>query len=187
MSLVRNGQTLLTYSDYARIPEDGRRHEIIGGVHHVTPSPNRKHQRVSRWIFAQLFDQIERRRLGEVVYARMDVVLSPIDVVQPDILVVLDDMRKIANPKNVQGAPNLVVEITSPSSRKRDLEVKRSLYASKGVPEYWIVHTNRNVVEKLVLGKRGYRRRGTYRKQIEFSGLPNVVVDLGQVWSVRSR
>ena len=184
---MRNGRTLLTYSDYARIPEDGRRHEIIGGVQYVTPSPNQKHQRVSRWIHAQLFDQIERRGLGEVVYAPMDVLLSPVDVVQPDIFVILDNKRKIANPQNVQGAPNLVVEITSPSSRKRDLEVKRSLYASKRVPEYWIVHTNRNVVEKLVLGKRGYRRRGSYRKQIEFGGLPNVVVDLGQVWSARSR
>ncbi|MBI1850484.1 MAG: Uma2 family endonuclease [Planctomycetes bacterium] len=185
MNIVRNGKTLLTYSDYARIPEDGCRHEIIGGVHYVSPSPARKHQRISGRLFVQLFEQIDRPGFGEVIYAPMDVLLSKVDVVQPDILVVLNSNRGIKTRMNIRGAPDLVVEITSPSSRKRDLKAKRSLYASKGVPEYWIVHTDRNAVEKLALGKRGYRRRGTYRKQIEFSGRPGVRVDLTIVWARR--
>jgi Uma2 family endonuclease len=182
MGIVRNGKTLLTYEDYVQIPEDGRRHEIIEGIHYVTPSPATKHQQVSIAIAVQLYDQIERPGLGLVIYAPMDVVFSRIDVVQPDLLVILNRNRRIVKRKNVRGSPDLIVEITSPSTVRRDLELKRSLYEKYRVPEYWIVHTHQNVVDRLVLGPRGYRQHGRCRRRIEFGGLPGVVVDLRQVW-----
>jgi Uma2 family endonuclease len=182
MGIVRNGKTLLTYEDYVQIPEDGRRHEIIEGIHYVTPSPVTRHQRTSLAIAVQLYEQIERRGFGLVIDAPMDVLLSRVDVVQPDLLVVLNRNRRIVKRKNVRGSPDLIVEITSPSTVRRDLELKRSLYEKYRVLEYWIVHTHQNVVDRLVLGPRGYGHHGRCRRRIEFGGLPGVVVDLRQVW-----
>jgi Uma2 family endonuclease len=182
MAVVIEGKTLLTYSDYVHFPEDGKRHEIIGGVHYVTPSPATKHQRVSRWAQFQLFEQIEVPGLGEVINAPMDLVLSDTDVVQPDLLVVLKKNRLIITPKHVRGVPDLVVEITSPSTEKRDLELKKNLYQGFGVPEYWVVLTEEDTVEKYVLDGRAYVLAGRFRDSIEFGGISGVKVDLTKVW-----
>jgi Uma2 family endonuclease len=182
MSVVVEGRTLLTYSDYVLFPEDGKRHEIVGGLHYVTPSPITRHQRISRWILLQLMEQIEAPGLGEVFCAPLDLVLSDVDVVQPDLLVVLKENRRIIKRKNVQGAPNLVVEITSPSTKKRDMDLKKSLYQSHGIPEYWVVLADEDVVEKFVLHKGIYRSAGRFRDKIGFESLQGVVVDLKKVW-----
>lgn len=182
MALVRDGKTLLTYSDYEQFPDDGKRHELIGGVHYVSASPFTKHQRISRRTQFQLYEQIEIPGLGEVIDAPMDVLLSDIDVVQPDLLVVLKKNRGIITPKHVRGAPDLVVEITSPSTQARDLELKKNLYQSHGVPEYWVMRTEEDVVEKYLLEGAAYRLVGEFRDRIEFSGLPGVIVDLTKVW-----
>jgi Uma2 family endonuclease len=182
MSVVVDGKTLLTYEDYVHFPDDGRRHEIIGGVHYVSPSPNRKHQKASRMIQHQLIDQIELKGLGEVIDAPMDVILSQIDVVQPDLLVVLKTNPAYANPKNVRGAPDLVVEIVSPSTASRDLELKKALYQARGVPEYWIVRPKERDVERFVLEAGAYRSAGRFADHVEFGGAPGVAVDLGSVW-----
>jgi len=182
MALVKDGKTLLTYSDYVHFPDDGKRHELIGGVHYVSASPITKHQKVSSWIHFQLFSQIEVPGQGQVFYAPLDVVLSDIDVVQPDILVILKKNRPIITPKHVRGAPDLMVEITSPSTQARDLELKKNLYQSHGVPEYWVVRTEEDVVEKYLLEGGVYRLVGEFRDRIEFSGLPGVIVDLTKVW-----
>jgi len=182
MALVKDGKTLLTYSDYVHFPDDGRRHELIGGVHYVAPSPITKHQKVSRWMQFQLFSQIEVPGQGQVIDAPMDVVLADIDVVQPDILVVLAKNRLKVTPKHVRGAPDLIVEITSPSTQARDQDLKKNLYQSHGVPEYWVVRTEDDVVEKHLLEAGIYRLVGEFRDRIEFSGLPGVTVDLTKVW-----
>jgi Uma2 family endonuclease len=183
MSVVVNGKTLLTYSDYVLFPDDGRRHEIIGGVHHVTPSPVTKHQRVSRWTQFQLFEQIEIPGLGQVIDAPMDLVLSQTDVVQPDIMVILAQNRGIVSPRHVRGAPDLVIEITSPTTQENDLVLKKSLYQTHGVPEYWVMLTEEDLVEKYVLEGSENRLSGRHHDRIEFSGLQGVAVDLTRVWA----
>ncbi len=182
MSVVVKGKTLLTYSDYVLLPDDGRQHEIIRGEHYVTPSPITKHQTVSRRILVQLYKAIEEPGHGVVIYSPMDLVLSDIDVVQPDLMVVLKKNRSIVKIKNVEGVPDLVVEITSPSTMNKDLKLKKSLYQRHGVPEYWIVHTNQDLIEKFVTAKSGYRLAGRFKDRIEFSGFPEAVVDLTKVW-----
>ena len=118
--------TRLTYADFVLFPDDGLRHEIIDGVHYVTPSPTRRHQRVSRRLSFALESYLSAHpSAGEMFYAPFDVVMSNWDVVEPDLLVIAGDQQDILTEKNVQGAPALVIEILSPGTRRRDEQIKR--------------------------------------------------------------
>jgi Uma2 family endonuclease len=128
---------VLDYSDYLAAPEDGKRYEIIRGALYVTPAPRPVHQRVSRRLEMTLADWFHTRALGEVFHAPVDLILTPHDVVQPDILVV-DDATHITE-RGIESAPLLVVEILSPSTRDRDRGLKAQRYAELGVRHYWIV------------------------------------------------
>jgi Uma2 family endonuclease len=137
----------LTYDDFVLFPDDGRRHEIIDGVHYVTPSPNPRHQ----VLLGRLHFEIELflrayPGSGRVFMAPLDVLFSKWDVVEPDLLFVAAEQDGIVTDKNVQGAPALVVEIASPGTRRRDEQIKRQLFDRGGVREYWIVDPARNVV-----------------------------------------
>ncbi len=175
------GQTKLTYREYACFPEDGRRHEIIDGVHYVNPAPSTYHQTVSRLIQFQLMTQIELTGAGKVFDAPVDLHLTPHDVVQPDIVIVMND-RNIITPTKIKGVPNLVIEILSPSSEKNDRELKFSLYEKSKVDEYWIVDPHDHEVDQHVLvdGKYQMTRHQTSItcQRIE----PAAVVDLTKVW-----
>jgi Uma2 family endonuclease len=129
----------LTYEDYLLIPEDGRRHEILDGEHCVTPSPFLRHQRISIRLSSRLFVFADQNGLGEVFTAPSDVILSRHDVVQPDLFFIARDRARIATEKNVQGAPDLVVEILSKSTRRLDQGIKLQRYERLGVGEYWIL------------------------------------------------
>lgn len=137
----------LTYDDYARIPPDGHRHEIIEGEEFMTPAPETEHQRLSRKFGVKLDDHVTRNALGEIFHAPIDVVLSPEDIVQPDIVFISTSRSAIITPKNIQGAPGLVVEILSPFTATIDRGRKRALYERAGVREYWIVDPQSRTVE----------------------------------------
>jgi Uma2 family endonuclease len=139
----------LTYDDLlAMFPEDdGVRRELIDGTIFVTPSPANRHQTLSLRLTLALGNHLEAHsEQGTLFVARFDVVMTPYDVVEPDLLVVLGDQHDILTDKNVRGAPGLVVEILSPSTRKRDLTMKRQLFDREGVREYWIVDPDRNSI-----------------------------------------
>jgi Uma2 family endonuclease len=139
----------LTYDDLvAMFPEDdGVHRELIDGEIFVTPSAVTRHQRLSVRLALSLGNHLELHpNQGEVFTARFDVVLTAYDVLEPDLLVVLGDQRAILTERNVQGAPGLVIEILSPSTRKRDLTLKRRLFDREGVREYWIVDPEGNSV-----------------------------------------
>ncbi len=132
----------LTYDELvAMFPEDdGVHRELIDGEIFVTPSAVTRHQRLSIRLALSLGNHLDLHpSQGEVFAARFDVVLTAYDVVEPDLLVVLGDQKGILTEKNVQGAPGIVIEILSPSTRKRDLTIKRQLFDREGVQEYWIV------------------------------------------------
>ncbi len=131
--------TKLTYEDYLLFPDDGKRHELIDGDHFVTPSPNTKHQRVSRNLLTALVPFVRKHGLGEVFDAPYDVVLAEDNVVQPDLVFVSRARSNIVTEANVQGAPDLTVEILSDATRKKDELTKRKLYERFDVQEYWIV------------------------------------------------
>ena len=129
----------LTYDDFLLFPDDGKRHELIDGEHYVTPSPNTKHQRVSGNLHFLMRAWLEEHPIGQVFYAPFDVVFSRFDVVEPDLLYVSNErMKEIVTAQHVTGAPDIVVEIGSPGTRKRDETIKRRLYERSGVSEYWV-------------------------------------------------
>jgi Uma2 family endonuclease len=134
-----HSSTKLTYADYVRIPDDGLRHEIIEGEHYVTPAPTTRHQRILRNLSYLVQKHLVEHAIGEMFFAPCDVVLSDVNVLLPDLLFVSNDRSAIITSKNLQGAPSLVVEILSPSTRKRDLHLKRDVYERTGVEEYWVI------------------------------------------------
>ena len=144
----------LTYDDFLLFPDDGKRHELIDGEHYVTPSPNTKHQAVLGNLYYLVRTCLEQHPLGRVFLAPFDVVFTSFDVVEPDLLY-MSNVRaaEILTEKHVTGAPEIVVEIGSPSTRQRDETIKRRLYERSGVSEYWIVDPEIDVV-------RIYRREG---------------------------
>jgi Uma2 family endonuclease len=137
----------LTYEDLLLFPEDDLlRHEILDGEHYVTASPFRRHQRVSGNLHLLLAPFVRDRRLGEVYYAPVDVLLSPHDVAVPDLIFISNERLEILTEKNVQGAPDLVVEILSRSTGHRDRGIKLERYGLFGVREYWLVDPDRETL-----------------------------------------
>ncbi|MGH9406942.1 MAG: Uma2 family endonuclease [Terriglobia bacterium] len=132
-------QTRLTYDDYCRLPDDGKRYEIIDGELFVSPSPFRAHQRVVTRLAYYLTAFLMRQGLGEVFVAPFDVVFSKFDVVEPDLLYVSKARSAVVSEKNIQGSPDLVVEVLSDSTAATDRSKKLNLYARYGVREYWII------------------------------------------------
>ncbi len=131
--------TRLTYDDYCLLSEDGKRREIIGGDLFVTPSPLTPHQRAVTRLVARLWHFVETHKLGEVFGAPFDVVFSEFDVVEPDLLYISNARADILTSKNVQGPPDLVVEVLSEGTEKRDRTIKLKLYGKFGVNEYWTI------------------------------------------------
>lgn len=171
----------LTYRDYIGFADDGNRHEIINGGHVMNPAPSVYHQTVSRRIQFQLYSQIELGNLGIVADAPIDVELTPHDIVQPDLVIVLEG-RKIITPTKVKGVPDHVVEILSPSSDHSDRVLKFDLYERVGIPEYWIVDPFEHEVQQCLLGPSGYQRT-VHSKSICCDYLNGEIkVDLLAVW-----
>lgn len=158
---VRTEPFRFTYEDYLRFPDDGRRHELIDGEHVVTPAPTLRHQELLLRIASTLSEYLKGTPVGRVFPAPADVILSDRDVVQPDVLFVRRERSEILADV-VRGAPDLAVEVVSPSTRRADELTKRRLYDRFGVQEYWIVDPEIEVVKI-------YRRRdaGTFDRPIE--------------------
>lgn len=130
--------TKLTYDDYVKLPDDGKRYEIIDGELYVNPAPVPTHQFIIANIMAA-FVSYSRIHGGRAAGAPIDVLLGPGNVVQPDIVFIKGDRISIIGPKNIQGPPHIVVEVLSDSTRRYDEIRKRKLYESSGVEEYWVV------------------------------------------------
>jgi Uma2 family endonuclease len=158
---VRNGDEVkppapsvkFTYEDLAGFPDDGRRHEIVEGDHYVTPSPNVKHQAVLGNLMTALRNSLEDDPRGFVFVAPLDVVLSDLNVVEPDLMYISRERRAILTDQNVRGAPDLLVEILSSGTRKTDEMVKRKVYERYGVAEYWVIDPELDAIKI-------YRREG---------------------------
>ncbi|HVR98526.1 MAG TPA: Uma2 family endonuclease [Thermoanaerobaculia bacterium] len=143
----------LTYEDYVLIPEDGLRHEILDGEHYMSPAPTPEHQGIAAILFRKLDNFVHERRLGRVYFAPLDIYFSPHDIAQPDLLFISNERAGIVGKKKVEGAPDLLVEVLSDSTRRTDQVVKQRIYEAFGVLEYWLV----NLQDRTV---RVYRRAG---------------------------
>jgi Uma2 family endonuclease len=150
-----------TYADYLLLPEESR-YELLDGDLFLTPAPTTGHQRVSRNLSFLLHDFVQNRRLGEVLPAPCDVVLSETNVVQPDILFVSAERLSIIGEKNVAGPPDLVVEVLSAGTEERDRTLKTKLYARFGVRELWVADPKAKTVALFVLSGEGYRQEAVF-------------------------
>ncbi len=150
-----------TYEDYCNAPED-KRYELHDGDLVVVPSPKEQHQDSVGSLYISITLFVRERGLGRTYIAPFDIVFSNHDVVQPDVIFVSNDRLDIITPDNIQGAPDLVIEVLSPSTAHRDRTFKRALYARHGVREFWLVDTDTRTIEVLLLGAEDYETIATY-------------------------
>lgn len=150
-----------TYSDYLKTPE-GAKYQLIGGEIIEMPSPTLYHQRIVTRLSRKIGNFILDNSLGEVFVAPLDVYFSDIETYQPDIFVLLNESLSKMKAKNVEGAPDLIVEVLSPSTAFYDLNHKKSIYEKFGVKEYWIVDQDLKTIELLE------NENGKYFKVSEF-------------------
>jgi Uma2 family endonuclease len=172
----------LGYAEYVLFPNDGNRHEIIDGDHYMNPAPSTYHQTVSKRLQHFLYTQIELAGLGTVFNAPIDVQLSPYDIVQPDLVALTKDSKAKITPTKILGAPELVVEILSPSSIENDSHLKRRVYERSGVAEYWIVDPFENRVTCLWLQDNKYVEQPTPSDELKPYSFTQVAIPMNQVW-----
>ena len=151
----------LTYEDYASLPDD-ERYELIDGELIPMPSPKEIHQRILLLLGASWLWFVLERRLGAVYSAPFDVIFSATSVVQPDLIFISSARAHIITEDNIRGAPDLVVEILSPSTAGYDRTTKRNLYARHAVREYWLIDPYAKTVTVLMLGANGYDTYAVY-------------------------
>ena len=151
----------LTYQDYLQTPDDVR-YELIDGELVLMPSPKEIHQRLIFRLGFPLDAFVLENFLGIVYPAPFDVYFSDTAILQPDILFVSNERAHIVTEDNVQGAPDLVVEIISPSDPNRDRVRKRRIYERHGVGEYWLVDPYARNITVLLLDGDGYETDGIY-------------------------
>lgn len=151
-----------TVKDYMSMPGD-KQYQLLDGEMILAPSPTDRHQAISLNLVMTLQTFVRDRSLGRVRFAPLDVVLSQHDVAQPDILFVSNNRSSIVTAANIQGAPDLVVEILSPGTAEHDRGYKQALYGRHGVREYWIVDPEAETIEVLGESGEGLTLLATYR------------------------
>ena len=170
-----------TYDDYAALPDDGHRYEIINGVLYMSPAPSTEHQNAVSWFTAILKIHIQGGGFGFVFSSPIDVQLQPqLDPVQPDVVVILRANRAIITSRLIAGAPDLVIEVASPSTANHDRREKLDAYAAAGVREYWIAEPYAHTIELLVVEQGRYRSLGLFAGQDKLPSwvVPNLAVSV---------
>ena len=177
-------KTKLTVADYMNTPDDVRC-QLIDGELILAPSPTTRHQAIAIELVSALYQYVRQRSLGVVRFAPLDVVFPDREVYQPDILFVSNERQGIITEANIQGAPDLVVEILSPSSQRYDRGHKQNVYAQRGVLEYWIVDPGARTVEVLSAGAEGWTPTATFSAEDLLASplLPGLSIDLERVFA----
>jgi Uma2 family endonuclease len=182
MKPVLKTRPLKTVRDYMRLPvEHGV--ELIEGELVMSPSPGVRHQRLVGNLYLLLRRWLGRKGRGEVILSPMDVILSVHTVVQPDLLVVLRRRSSIVRDR-IRGAPDIAIEVLSPSSLERDRLIKRHVYASHGIREYWIVDPQTRTIEVYSRFGRRFRLHGAFEgdDRISTPVLPDLRLDPKSIW-----
>ena len=171
----------LTYEDYAKTPDD-ERYELIDGELIIMTSPTALHQELLKKL-AAAFMVLESRGLGTMFFAPLDVILSNFDVVQPDLIFISNARAHIIR-EYIRGAPDLLIEILSPSTERRDRIVKRDLYARHGVREYWLIDPYAKTATVLILGANGYNTHAVFGEGDALTSptLPGFALDLSELF-----
>ena len=180
--MVIGVKQFLDYDDYAAIPPDGKRYELLEGDVHVTPAPSPRHQWSSKKLQRQLEDYFEVRGIGRVFNAPIDVILTQHDIVQPDLVVVTNPGQISA--RGIEGPPGLLVEVLSPSTMTYDRATKSRRYAALGVPHLWFADPVARRLEcfRLDGGTRRLVLEGESDQTVEHADWPGLTIRLGDLW-----
>jgi len=178
-----------TVHDYLSLADGGPRYELIQGELRMAPAPNTRHQRISRELELLICNHLREHPAGELLHAPCDVFLSEINVLQPDLLYISRNRAKLISERGVEGAPDLVVEILSPTSEKQDRGAKKAVYAAAGVTEYWIVDPERETVEVYFPRQDPTILAATYHAgdTLKTDQLPHLELDLEAVFAPARR
>ena len=169
---IPEGKIILTYEDYVLLPTDRNRYEILEGELTVTPAPSTKHQTASGNLFVLLAHYIKERDLGKLFHAPIELILESTSVLQPDLLFVTKARQHIITERAIEGVPDLVIEILSPGTSRTDRVTKAQIYARYGVPAYWIVDPEQEVIEIYLLEIDGYRLSATLQGETPMIARP---------------
>ncbi|WP_104372139.1 Uma2 family endonuclease [Desulfocucumis palustris] len=174
---------LYTYEDYLKINDDNQ-YELIGGELILVPAPKTTHQKISRKLLQIIGTFIDDNNLGELYGAPTDVILTETDKPQPDILFISNERLGIITENNVQGAPDLVIEVLSPSTTSRDKVEKSKMYYTHGVKEYWIIDPDAKVIEVFTSGEKNWNLVEAYGKNGILTSplLPGLQINLKNVF-----
>ena len=177
-------RVILTYADLAALPDDGKRYELHEGEISVSPSPRTRHQRAVAKLHLILANHVDRRGIGEIFVPPIDVILSNITVLVPDLVYVDTSRAGIVSERAIEGAPTLAIEVLSRSTTAKDVGVKLQLYARYGVPHYWIVDADARVIEtrQLVDGAYVLGPRLEGDAPVTLPPFPDLVLDPADVW-----
>jgi Uma2 family endonuclease len=177
-----------TYADYCKLPDDGRRYEVIRGFLYVSPTPSVIHQRALGRLFLKLHRFVLAAGLGEVLFAPVDVLL-PREIaapVQPDLMFFRTGNQPGVEAMNFQGVPDLVVEILSPSTRRLDRSIKLAAYRDAGVPEFWLADPRSSMLSIFGFGEDGTSyvelSRGEVGEAIESRVLPGLRIEVSEIF-----
>ena len=181
--VVTKAKTKFTYEDYARTPE-GERYELMDGELIMAAAPNMAHQHTQANLGVEFYGFVRDNDLGSVYFAPTDVYLSDTDVVQPDLIFFSKERAYIRTGKNIRGAPDIVVEILSPSTSAYDWGYKKDLYARYGVKEYWLTDPYARQIIVMVLRDGRYEIVGVYREDdtLRSPTLAGFELDLARVF-----
>jgi Uma2 family endonuclease len=146
----------VTFEEFRQFPIDGKRYELLRGEVHVTPAPATRHQAIVQNLAMSLGSYVVKHNLGEVYTAPLDVRLAEDTALQPDLIFISNARTEIIQENWIAGAPDLVVEVLSPSTAAHDRATKLPLYAEAGVPEVWLIDSQAKTVEVLKLQGKKY-------------------------------
>jgi len=173
----------ISWNDVQQLPDDGNRYEAIDGELYVTPAPSIRHQRISMRLTLILNGMLVEPGLGELFFAPTGVEFPVTEEgVQPDLLFVSNERRGILADPWIRGAPDLVIEILSPTTAHRDRGVKRKLYDRQGVSVYWIVDPDARAIEVWTFGAEPGHGRYTDVLPVTLAGEEVGEIDLAEVF-----
>ena len=165
-------------------PDDGNRYEVIDGELYVTPSPSWMHQYGLNVLNVYIFNWVRPRGLGRIVPAPLGVVLAADTGVEPDLVYVSREREHVITQRGIEGAPDLVVEVLSPSTEATDRGRKMQRYAAAGIPHYWLLDPRTRALEPYKLSAQGYELMGLYGPGTVFrpEPFPGLEIPIDDLW-----
>jgi Uma2 family endonuclease len=182
--MATRSRVQLLAEDIWDTPDDENRYEVIDGELHMTPPPSLAHQKAVAMLLIRLGTYVEAHRLGDVFGAPVGVILDEISGVQPDVVFISRQRAYILSDRGIEAAPDLAVEVLSPSTANRDRGIKMRRYAASGVSHYWIIDPGKRTLEAYRLDESGYRPEATLDGDAVFEPtlFPGLAIHLADLW-----